>query len=105
MAVAQIAAIKQEQVETQEESPEAHSDPVQIRERILQLCRQNPKGVSDQMISRDQPQVDTQNRMKALQWLLGEVIKGIRGLQCCVVGMSYVFHGDHAGGSPPSWLS
>ena len=85
MAVARIAAIKQEFLEAQEESPEADSDPVQIRERILQLCRQHPKGVSDEMISKDQPQVDTHKRMTALQWLLGEVNQIIRGNQCFVL--------------------
>lgn len=48
-------------------------DFVDLEERILQLCAGTPKGITDEAISRDQPLLDTERRMKALQRLLSQV--------------------------------
>lgn len=80
MAVAQIA-IKQEQLEAQEESLEGASDPVQLEERILELCKLYPKGISDDVITKDQPHIDTSKRVKALQRLLS-IVRGRERKAC-----------------------
>ncbi len=46
--------------------------PVELDERILNLCSQNPKGITDDIIMMDQPQINTEQRMKALQRLLSQ---------------------------------
>ncbi len=46
---------------------------VDLEERILQLCSQSLKGISDDVISQDQPLLDTERRRKALQRLLSQV--------------------------------
>ena len=46
--------------------------PVELDERILNLCSQNPKGITDDIITADQPQINTEQRMKALQRLLSQ---------------------------------
>ena len=74
MAVAEIA-IKQEILSVEGENSGAipAADPVNLEERILQLCAKHPKGITDQMIVADQPAIDTVKRMKALQRLLSMV--------------------------------
>lgn len=74
MAVAQIA-IKQEVFsgDDEEATGVATADPVNLEERILQLCAEHPKGITDEMIVADQPAIDTVKRMKALQRLLSMV--------------------------------
>ena len=47
--------------------------PVELDERILNLCSQNPKGITDDIIMADQPQINTEQRMNALQRLLSQV--------------------------------
>ena len=71
MAVADVA-IKQELSLGEEEGTPA-ADPVNLEERILQLCSEHPKGITDDMIRTDQPAIDTAKRMKALQRLLSMV--------------------------------
>lgn len=46
--------------------------PVELDERILNLCSQYPKGVTDDIIMQDQPQINTEQRLKALQRLLSQ---------------------------------
>ena len=45
---------------------------VDLEERILQLCSESPNGITDDIISKDQPLIDTERRMKALQRLLSQ---------------------------------
>ena len=45
---------------------------MQLRKRILELCRQHPKGISEKVTTKDQPHIDTRKLMEVLQWLLGE---------------------------------
>ncbi len=87
---AQLAAsIKQELIGTAPEAPapttatthdQQHHHPaptepvnlVDLEERILQLCAESPKGITEDVIKCDQPLVDTARRMKALQRLLSQ---------------------------------
>ena len=46
--------------------------PVELDERILNLCLQYPKGITDDIITQDQPQINTEQRLKALQRLLSQ---------------------------------
>ena len=79
MAVAQVAelvAVKQEMPDIPGPShyPTPHEvDPVYLEERILTLCGENPKGITDDVIIQDQPLIDTERRLKALQRLLSQV--------------------------------
>lgn len=82
MAVAQFASIKQEPPDPESLAPDVpllHTqssepvDPVDLEERILALCRDNPKGITDEMLTQDQPLIGTAKRMKALQRLLSQV--------------------------------
>ncbi|CAF0812065.1 unnamed protein product [Brachionus calyciflorus] len=52
-----------------EESSKA-SDPTNAEQRILELCAQNPDGVSDTMLQQDMPQINAQQRLAALNRLL-----------------------------------
>lgn len=52
---------------------------VDLEERILRLCSECPKGITDEMISRDQPSLDIERRVKALQRLLSQVRRGGSG--------------------------
>ena len=74
MAVADIAnstfQVKQEEEEAVVSSGEC--DPVQLEEKILQLCSENPKGVTDEMIIAEHV-VNTEQRLRALQRLLSRV--------------------------------
>ena len=78
MAVARLAAMKEEPPDPGDHAPgHAHlADPVSLEERILTLCAANPKGISDDVIIHDQPTVSAQQRMKALQRLLSQVVGG-----------------------------
>lgn len=76
MAVARVA----EMVVKQEPSdpPPGHAppepvDPVHLEERILTLCAGTPKGITDEMITQDQPFFDAEKRRAALQRLLSQV--------------------------------
>ncbi len=46
---------------------------VDLEERILQLCAESPRGITDEVIMKDQPLLDTGIRLKALQRLLSQV--------------------------------
>ena len=48
-------------------------DPLGLEERILTLCAQNVKGITDDIIVQDQPTIDGEKRMRALQRLLSQV--------------------------------
>lgn len=78
MAVAHVAgmvAVKQEMPDIPGPShyPTPHeADPVYLEERILTLCGENPKGITDDVIIQDQPLIDTERRLKALQRLLSQ---------------------------------
>lgn len=78
MAGAQLSSLKQELAGTSEETPpmllgvSESANFVDLEERILKLCTESPKGITDDTISRDQPLIDTEKRMKALQRLLSQ---------------------------------
>lgn len=80
MSVTQLtASIKQELAGTSEETlptplgVQESVSFVDLEERILQLCSESPEGtISDDIISKDQPLIDTERRMKALQRLLSQ---------------------------------
>ena len=61
MAVADIV-VKQEAV-----------GAVDLEERICDLCRTNPKGISDQLIQQDMPGIPPQQRVTAINRLLSIV--------------------------------
>ena len=63
MAVADVV-IKQEAV-----------DAVDLEERVVQLCKENPKGITDQLISQDLPNIPPQQRVTAINRLLSMVCK------------------------------
>ena len=68
-------------------------DPIDLEERILSLCTQNPKGIRDDVIVQDQPFISTEQRMKALQRLMSRVTIVIRTsiFVCkCACGLSNV---------------
>ena len=84
MAVAHIA-LKQEAQSpppsshpptfTTSTTPPGHTprDPLGLEERILTLCALNSKGITDDIIVQDQPTIDAEKRMRALQRLLSQV--------------------------------
>ena len=81
MAVAQVA-IKQEAAspppplpppQSTSHSPHDAGDPLGLEERILTLCTLNSKGITDDIIVQDQPTIDAEKRMRALQRLLSQV--------------------------------
>lgn len=45
-------------------------DAVELESRIIELCRQIPKGITDQVIQNDLPQFDAQQRVMAINRLL-----------------------------------
>lgn len=61
MAVADVV-IKQEAV-----------DAVDLEERVVELCKVNPKGITDQLISQDMPNIPPQQRVTAINRLLSMV--------------------------------
>ena len=67
MAVADVV-IKQEAV-----------DAVDLEERVVELCKVNPKGITDQLISQDMPNIPPQQRVTAINRLLSMV--GLRSLK------------------------
>ena len=54
--------------------------PVELDERIMNLCSQYPKGVTDDIIMQDQPQINTEQRLKALQRLLSQACVLLRSV-------------------------
>ena len=46
---------------------------VDLEERILQLCEESSKGITDTVIMMDQPHLDAEKIVKALQRLLSQV--------------------------------
>ena len=54
-------------------SPHDAGDPLGLEERILTLCTLNSKGITDDIIVQDQPTIDAEKRMRALQRLLSQV--------------------------------
>ena len=61
MAVADVV-IKQEAV-----------NAVDLEERVVELCKANPKGITDQLISQDMPNISPQQRVSAINRLLSMV--------------------------------
>ena len=51
----------------------SHSDPLELEDRILELCTANDKGITEQTIITDQPSINVETRKKALQRLLSVV--------------------------------
>lgn len=87
MAAAQlVTAIKQEL----SEATPTQAEPVNLvdlEERILQLCSESPKGITDDVISCDQPSIDTERRLKALQRLLSQVHMMALLIMCACGGL------------------
>lgn len=48
-------------------------DAVEFEERVVQLCKENPKGITDQLISQDMPNIPPQQRVTAINRLLSMV--------------------------------
>ena len=48
-------------------------DAVDLEERVVQLCKENPKGITDQLISQDMPNIPPQQRVTAMNRLLSMV--------------------------------
>lgn len=48
-------------------------DVVDLEERVVQLCKENPKGITDQIISQDMPNIPPQQRVTAINRLLSMV--------------------------------
>lgn len=72
---------KVEPEEPSETSRSGHGEPMNLvdpdfEERILELCSKFPKGITDEMISKDQPSLDKERMVKALQRLLSQVSVG-----------------------------
>jgi len=75
MAVARAAemVIKQEPPDpAPSHSPREPVDPLLLGERILTLCSENPKGITDEIITNDQPFFVAEKRVAALQRLLSQ---------------------------------
>ena len=80
MAVARAAemVIKQEPPNpAPSHSPHEPVDPLLLGERILTLCSENPKGITDEIITNDQPFFDAGKRVAALQRLLSQVSRSL----------------------------
>ncbi len=72
MAAAQLAALKQEPQDLS--TPAGPStDHLALEQRILALCSEYPKGITDEILMTDQPNISAELRMKALQRLLSQV--------------------------------
>ena len=76
MAVVEMAIKKEMAAASLPSEGHAHfsADPLGLEERILTLCSQNPKGITDKLIVEDQPNIDAEKRMRALQRLLSQVM-------------------------------
>ena len=48
-------------------------DAVDLEERIVHLCKENPKGVTDQAVQHDMPSIPPQQRVTAINRLLSTV--------------------------------
>ena len=59
---------------------------VDLEERVVKLCKENPKGITDQIISQDMPNIPPQQRVTAINRLLSMVgipsNPGCCGLRC-----------------------
>ena len=49
-------------------------DPVDLEDTILRLCRDNPKGITDNLLQTECPGISVEQRVKALQRLLSMVL-------------------------------
>ena len=49
-------------------------DPVDLEDTILRLCRDNPKGITDNLLQAECPGISVEQRVKALQRLLSMVL-------------------------------
>ena len=48
-------------------------DPVDLEDIIMRLCRDNPKGITDNLLQAECPGISVEQRLKALQRLLSIV--------------------------------
>ena len=48
-------------------------DAVDLEERIVSLCKENPKGVTDQLVQQGMPGIAAQQRVTAINRLLSTV--------------------------------
>ncbi len=60
-----------------QEVPELSVSLVDLEERILQLCAENARGITEEVIKIDQPQLDAERRLKALERLLTQVYEAL----------------------------
>ncbi len=79
-AVQLVATLKQEPPDLSTPTPTPNpslgpsSDHLALEKRILMLCAEHPKGITDEILMTDQPHVPAELRMKALQQLLSQVL-------------------------------
>ena len=48
-------------------------DLVDLEARIVQLCKETPKGITDAIVQQDMPRIPPQQRVKAINRLLSTV--------------------------------
>ncbi len=81
MAVAQLAMKQEAETPPPPSFPPSSApdtaDPLGLEERILTLCSQHAKGITDDVIVKDQPSIDAEKRRTALQRLLSQVWAGL----------------------------
>ena len=82
MAVADVV-IKQEAV-----------DAVDLEARVVQLCKENPKGITDQIISQGMPNIPPQQRVTAINRLLSMVSHSIAKLSLRIYPYYFLFSTD-----------
>jgi hypothetical protein len=69
-------AVLEPKVELEEASQTGQGEPVNLvdlEDRILQLCSETQKGITYDMIRKDQPSLDVDRMVRALQRLLSQV--------------------------------
>lgn len=59
-------------------------DPVDLEDTILRLCRDNPKGITDNLLQSECPGISVEQRVKALQRLLSMVVLKIADFVDCL---------------------
>lgn len=68
-----MTSVKQEPPDLSTPGPSV--DHLALEERILALCSKHLKGITDEMLTGDQPHVPAELRMKAFQRLLSQVLQ------------------------------
>uniref|UniRef100_A0A8V8TLJ3 RNA polymerase III subunit F n=1 Tax=Homo sapiens TaxID=9606 RepID=A0A8V8TLJ3_HUMAN len=84
------------EVKVKVQPPDA--DPVEIENRIIELCHQFPHGITDQVIQNEMPHIEAQQRAVAINRLLSMMTNAL-GLNSAIVSRKSL--------NPPrvSWIS